>query len=397
MFSIDSYTSSEWLGGKYAGHILSMKDNQGYFGRFGGERTGGAKIQKSFNVKTYETLEKAKEAAEKWLIEHSTATGLLRNKYKIIYKDEKPTYLLVELTQNYCTLMDYEQLPILEKYRLYCTKSSSENSKQYCIFDTKEKLCKIHKHITGFKMTDHINRYPLDNRRENLRETNASENNKNRTCIHSVKTDYNPLDRIYTATIEYILTHKFQKETVSKTFHYKGDAEKWIKMKSEELDKFEDQDYTFKYLRSTFEELMKRFGDNHYWNDQDKDESVIEEKQEEISNTILQMNPKEQRRQIYLKFKEIDPDFVMNEDWLKTKTIEKMKYNKVVYKYCSCCDKWVNVENYYTSNKNYDKLDRNCKSCKSRKSKEINKKWREEHKDDISKYNKEYREKQKNN
>jgi hypothetical protein len=62
---------------------------------------------------------------------------------------------------------------------------TNKNRSHYVAYVENNKNVPFHKGITGFEMTDHINRYPMDNRRCNLRETNAVYNNRNRMNYHS--------------------------------------------------------------------------------------------------------------------------------------------------------------------------------------------------------------------
>jgi len=69
--------------------------------------------------------------------------------------------------------------------------NKNEHRSHSAAFLQNNKNVLFHKGVAGFEMTDHINRYPMDNRRCNLRGTSALENNRNRTNHYPVDKDDN--------------------------------------------------------------------------------------------------------------------------------------------------------------------------------------------------------------
>jgi len=169
----------DWQGGKKKGSIISKGD--GLF-----IASVANKKSKSFRLQNYDMDEsKLRKAATEFLYSTSLELGLTTNQYKIIFNTEtdEPQYLLVKLSKNYVMLCDYDQLDLIKNHHLFVTISGTKNKYQshYAAYLQDNKNIPFHKGITGYEMTDHINRYPMDNRRCNLRETNALENNRNRT------------------------------------------------------------------------------------------------------------------------------------------------------------------------------------------------------------------------
>jgi len=76
--------------------------------------------------------------------------------------------------------------------------------------------------------------------------------------------------------------------------------------------------------------------------------------------------------------------------------INHITYKNVEYKYCSSCEKWESLENFFTASANWDKLDRKCKTCKSSVNKITTTKWKEENKEHVEEYRKDYEETHKN-
>lgn len=175
----------DWQGGKKKGSIMN---------RGGGLFVASVanKKSKSFRLNDFDMDEsKLREEAHRFLYAKSLELGLTTNRYKIIFHNEtdEPQYLLVQLSKNYVMLCDYDQLELIKMHHLFATTSggNNEHKSHYAGLLEDGKNIPFHKAITGFEMTDHINRYPMDNRRCNLRETNALDNNRNRTNYYSVQ------------------------------------------------------------------------------------------------------------------------------------------------------------------------------------------------------------------
>lgn len=170
--------SREWQAGKYAGSVLQRIDNSSNAERYEVRIVidGSKKLSKSFAFSKYESPEHAKMAAEEFQRQKSDELGLTRNKIRVIDNQT----IEVQLTKGYVMKTDLQYHEICQRYNMYSSKSGSENSEYYAYFDMKLVCTRFHKHITGFEMTDHINRNPMDNRMCNLRSTNHKMNNNNR-------------------------------------------------------------------------------------------------------------------------------------------------------------------------------------------------------------------------
>ena len=175
----DTDTGSRvWQGGKKRGCIIN--EGEGLF-----LARVGNKACKSLHLKNFEMDEgKLREEAHRFLYTKSLELGLTTNRYKIIFnKTDEPVYLIVQLSKNFITLCDYDMLPIVRAHPLFVTITGTQNAhnKHYAGLLKDDRNVPFHKFITGYEMTDHIDRYPMDNRRCNLRKTSHAENNRNRT------------------------------------------------------------------------------------------------------------------------------------------------------------------------------------------------------------------------
>lgn len=182
-------TCRDWQGGKKKGSIINR--GKGLF-----IASVANKKSKSFRLENYENDEtRLRLAATQFLYETSLLLNLTTNQYKIIFnkKTDEPQYLLVQLSKGFVMLCDYDQLDLVKNHHFFVTISgnTNEHRSHYAAFIQDNKNVSFHKMITGFDMTDHINRYPMDNRRCNLRETNALENNRNRTNHYKIDKNNN--------------------------------------------------------------------------------------------------------------------------------------------------------------------------------------------------------------
>jgi len=174
---------NDWQGGKKKGTILRKGD--GLF-----MACVCNKKSKCFRLEQFDMDEtKLRESANQFLYRTSLELGYTTNQYKIIFHPETrlPQYLLVQLSKEFVMLCDYDQLNVVKQHHLFVNMCGSKNKHRSHYVGLQDdhtetpKVVPFHKFITGYQVTDHINRYPMDNRRCNLRETSILENNRNRT------------------------------------------------------------------------------------------------------------------------------------------------------------------------------------------------------------------------
>ena len=164
VYSFDM-NSTEWQIGKPSGSILHRIDNKSKAERYEVRtKVDGKSKSKSFAFKSFNNSEEARNAAEKHLIEFSNLHNLTRNRVRKV--DENT--IEVELTQNMIMKTDMKHLDTCQKYTIVSTKNGHANSEYYAAISIGNKLNGFHNHITGFEMVDHINRDPMDNRKQNL-------------------------------------------------------------------------------------------------------------------------------------------------------------------------------------------------------------------------------------
>lgn len=176
----DGYLYDTWILGKYAGTVFERTGRSNWSVVV--KKEDGTVVTKTltFNEKNKDELYKKAVQIKNEL---SDQHGLTKNKIRII----NDNVIEVELTQNQIMKTDYKFLDTIQKYNLYSTKSSDENSKYYASIDIDGKMHKFHKYITGFEMVDHIDRNPLNNCLSNLRKADHKLNNNNRSISGNSK------------------------------------------------------------------------------------------------------------------------------------------------------------------------------------------------------------------
>ena len=164
-----------WQLGKPPGSILYKQNTQTDASHYEARISINNKLKsKSFSTDIFDD---ANAEAIKWLNNISNENNLTRNMIRII----DDTTIEVTLTKGLIMKTDIKFADICQKYNLCSTKGGGNpNAEYYAMITNNYKEASFHKYITGFKMTDHINRDPLDNRLINLRETTYKQNNNNR-------------------------------------------------------------------------------------------------------------------------------------------------------------------------------------------------------------------------
>jgi hypothetical protein len=368
-------THSNWQGGKYGGTVFQRRSDEN------GIIVCVSKKQKRFRFAEYDD-DKAKTEleAQKYRKKLSDELEQTTNKYKVISIDGKPTYLIVRLSQYYCTLMDYKYLDFVKNNNLFVSKGGNEEANYYCRYQESNSTKLFHRYVLGILdagdkiLGDHINRYTLDNRECNLRVCNHGGNNANRSVINS--RTYIEKDGKYHGTIVYMTNPAQPKRTAFKKFDTLDKVKQWIIKRSKEIDdEYSNISDESKRLAKEFEDIMDKYADDYKWNDWDQLENIAVsvEKNKKVEKKIEEISYVTTKKEIYNKFKLINPDFEITSDILTPdRKIHHLQFNGVAYKYCSKCDKWIKTSDFYANAKNYDNLDRRCKKCK-KASKEENK------------------------
>jgi len=236
-----------------------------------------------------------------------------RNKYKIININSQPKYLIVQLSQNYCTLMDYDQLDFVKNNNLFVHYGGSVNAKKYSHYGSTHQQS-VHRYLLNLdkdnpELVDHMNRYPLDNRMVNLIAVSHSENNKNKSCINGI--DYDNLeDGTIKASIFYRTNPSKPQITQSEIFANIQLAQSWIKQTYAQIEnQFSPLDPTYKVLAIEYEQIMNTYADGFKWSDH-----IIQNQADKQSAEISVLSEK---KQIYAKFVEMFPDFVIKDEVFK--------------------------------------------------------------------------------
>jgi hypothetical protein len=174
----DGYPYNTWILGKYAGTVFQRAN----------KNTWSVVIQKEDKTVVTKTLtfnESNKEEMYNKAIEIrndlSEQYDLTKNKIRIIDGD----IIEVKLTKDQIMKTDYKFLDIIQKYPIFSSKGSKKESKYYAGMEIDGKSHRYHNYITGFEMTDHIDRDPLNNCISNLRECDHKINNNNRSKSES--------------------------------------------------------------------------------------------------------------------------------------------------------------------------------------------------------------------
>jgi hypothetical protein len=278
--------NTDWQGGKIIGNVFrrTTQNINYYVSSINGK-------QKSFNIDKLGDKD-AKKSAEKYILESNDRLNLTKNKYKIIKIEDKPKYIIVQLSKEYVMLTDYDKLDTIKKHNLFVSNGSNIKSKKYSRIQCGYDLIFYHNYITGNKMTDHINGYPLDNRMQNLRNTNPKENNNNRTCINDIS--FEKIKEFDTDMYKCIITH-IEKGTLKKKilesslFLNLKEAEKWARNMSYVVDKNNIDEKRIESAED-FIKIMEKYAKGFKYHDifsykSDKSESESEEIKPKKKNT----------------------------------------------------------------------------------------------------------------
>lgn len=359
---------SNWQGGKYAGTIFQRTGDEN------GLITCVAGKQKRFRFVEYANdKDKTKTEADKYRKKLSDELEETRNKYKVIIVNNIPKYLVVKLSQNYCMLTDYKYLDFIKNNNIFVSKGGKIEAKHYVRFQGESTTQLFHRHILGILdagdkvLGDHINRYPLDNREANLRKCSHSVNNGNKSIINSM--EYTQSGDKFVGTISYRTNPAKPQITLTENFNSMEQAKEWTRNKVKELDhayaELTDQG---KELAKEFESIMTQYAGDYKWSDLDELDNfdVDNVKATKVDTKKTELSVVTGKKEIYNKFKLINSNYELTADVLTAdRKVHHLTHENSEYKYCSGCDKWFVLTGFPSNKKNYDSLDRRCKTCKS--------------------------------
>jgi len=385
--------NKDWQGGKYKGTVIKREKENAYRASING-------YYKQYNIEVHGE-KKAKIMAFKWKKEKSDELLETKNKYKIIFDGIKPMYAVVQLSKQFVTIVDYDDLNKIRKLNINLNQKIDNHVTKHAVCTLKGNNILLHRLLMGLvddydgkTVVDHINRYSLDNRKENLRITTYNENNKNRNKVKETRLSRNNDTKMYKATIEYSPKIGYCDEIVE-YFKLRKDATRWIDDKCREINGYEKLSDLQKRLTESYEKIMKEHANDFIWKDNIREET-IQKSNEAAENKINIQNHNKiinGRKDIYDKFLNIDPTidtFALAKLGAK---IVHQTYNNIEYKYCSKCEIWVDVCKYTKLAKNWDNLNKSCKACMAER--RINKPndWNLKNKDKVKEYAKLYRQK----
>ncbi len=172
---IEQLPTLTWILGKPAGTVFNRADQDNiYTAKVTDEN--GTDHSSTFSLKDYGTKIAAHNAATTWQYNTSCMYGMTKNLIRIL-DDE---YIEVKLTKGITMITDKVFLPLIQSIYLCVTEGGGANAKHYCVASLNKNV-NFHTLITGFEMVDHINKNSLDNRLINLRNSNWTENGRNKT------------------------------------------------------------------------------------------------------------------------------------------------------------------------------------------------------------------------
>ena len=388
---ITDINSTEWQGGKYSGTIFERSKGTGPSNVFTvrvGSSSSVTKVEKTFRF-TDETKNIVYNEANNWKKEHSDKLNLTSNKYKIVHENNIPKYLIVQLSQNYCTLVDYDQLDFIKNNLFFVSYSGTKTSKKYCSLINNEHRNKpihgiIANNIIENNVVDHLNGYPLDNRKENLKIATIKENNLNRTTVIKNKSVIKKkIKKIsndeYLAYIKYTLDpleSPMQFSYIKEFFNNEDECNIYIQAKKKELNnkysvikRFFNEKINIsnrQTLSTEFETIMKTHAGGFKWQDIDMVDNVnIDDTiNKQVADNLNEMSViTKKKKPLYELFKSLYPDFQITDDYLiGGNEIKNIEYNNITYKYCGHCNTWLEkATSFYTSK---DKINGWCKKCK---------------------------------
>ena len=429
--------ATEWLGGKQVGTVFQRRNQKNWTAVLTLKKsdTDNEDSKKDKKVsKVFKTEQDGWDFIEKQIKEYNIYK---KNRYRIV--DGK--YMIVQLSKNYVMLTDLDYKDAIDKYPLFVARSGSKNAKNYASMMVGKKQVPFHQFILGTTYGDHLDRHPLDNRRENLRHSNHTINMANRTSdrgelvgirlvdCHSNHRDF-PNVGYWEARIKCDGT-----EISSRYSNKEYGCEKAKRMAINWRKKAIEGTYILsgelrdrpKELNDEFISIMTKYSDGFLWDQRNTDNIDNTDDIKELENSHnKKKSSKESETKEFIKKK--GQEMKIEKTQLNVPKTSKPKVSRTVdisgdsrrkqhiveddieKKECNKCLKNKELNQFNKNPAVWDNLDRTCRECKAeyrrlnsekirekkKQYREANKdklaEWKQQNKEKIKEYNKKYRE-----